>query len=115
MWRFEAMNQQPIAGRGVNTLYVTTKEGYIYGLDRQTGEELGEFKIDAPIISPPLVVNEVVYFAGGNQKLYALDSQTGQEVWTFSTEDVITQPIITNGVVYIADEVGILYAVWAGK
>lgn len=48
---------------------------------------------------------------GDDHKVYAFDAVTGQTLWTATTSDwVHSSPAVANGVVYIGNEAGDLYA-----
>jgi outer membrane protein assembly factor BamB len=62
-------------------------------------------------VSPPAVVNNVVYFGSDNHYLYALDAKTGAKLWSSLTgSPIISSPAVANGVVYTGSEDHHLYA-----
>jgi outer membrane protein assembly factor BamB len=69
-------------------------------------------------ISPPAVVNGVVYFGSddnlGDGNAYALNASTGTLIWKYPTGAMGNSPAVANGVVYFAATFGTVYALNAG-
>jgi eukaryotic-like serine/threonine-protein kinase len=63
-------------------------------------------------LSPPAVVNGVVYIGAEDGNVYALNAATGAEKWSYPTgvEIVNSSPAVVNGVVYIGSYNGEVYA-----
>ena len=55
------------------------------------------------------VAKDVVYF-GDRSTVYAIDANTGQELWDFKVYEPVTDPIISNGIVFFGCHDGYLYA-----
>ena len=51
-------------------------------------------------MSPPAVVNGVVYISG-NFSVFALNAATGQQIWRYVTNWTAGTPTVNNGVVYV--------------
>lgn len=79
--------------------YWDEKDGVIRALDAETGETKWEYKVDAEIVSNPIVADGKVYF-GVSGLIYALDAVTGQEKWRFLAFGFL-YPDITDGVVFV--------------
>lgn len=112
-WCFGAA-KLPEATTADGIVYVGSQSGEVYALDSQSGQELWQFKTGGPVITAPTIADGVAYVSSDDHQLYALDSQTGQVLWQFTAADVMSRPIVTDGVVYLGDFAGHLYAVWAG-
>jgi outer membrane protein assembly factor BamB len=94
------------------TLYIGSRDSYIYALDAETGERLWAFKTGSWVESSPVVVNGVVYCGSNDGNLYALNARTGEKVWAFSTSYAIrSTPAVADGVVYIGTDDYYVYAV----
>src|SRR5205807_2467820 len=85
------------------TLYFTTKEGYIYALDAQTGALKWNILI-GDVLTSPAVANGIVYIAGEHGgDMIALDASTGTQKWDTHIDDwIFSPPTVSNGMVYIA-------------
>lgn len=63
------------------------------------------------VVSPPTVVNGVLYFGSRNHIVYAVDAETGQKKWAFATGQAVTSsPAVANGIVYIGSTDSSVYA-----
>ena len=93
-------------------VYVGSKDGRLYALDAETGQEKWRFKTDGQVYSSPAVAGGMVYIGSLDGRLYALDAETGQEKWSFKTgSPVPSSPAVAGGVVYFVDKEGYIYAV----
>ncbi|MBM4047502.1 MAG: hypothetical protein FJ279_20540 [Planctomycetes bacterium] len=95
------------------------RESSLQCLDAKVGAKLWEFKVDAPIASPPCVSDGRVYFGtdwgGPTSALYCLDAEKGTELWAFKTDYAIeTSPSVWNGRVYFGCHDGNVYCLWTG-
>jgi len=53
----------------------------------------------------------VVYLGGYDKNLHAFDADTGASLWTAKTGgDVISSPVVADGVVYVGSDDNNLYA-----
>ncbi len=85
----------------------------VQALDLHTGQEKWKFKAASAIFSSLTLAGDMVYFNDlaltGN--LHAVNTITGKEVWCFPMSDrSFSTPIIANGIIYTANENGMLYA-----
>jgi outer membrane protein assembly factor BamB len=71
---------------------------------------LWKFKTNNRIYSTPLVVDDMVYFGSGDNKIYAINKKTGEKVWDFLTNgEVHSSPTIINDLICFASKDGNLY------
>ena len=93
-----------------NRLFVGSRNGVMYSLDRQTGCLVWAFEADAGTRSTPVVVRaaaaagaagepSTVYFGDSHAQVYALDAATGALKWKVKVEDH-PDAMITGGVVF---------------
>jgi polyvinyl alcohol dehydrogenase (cytochrome) len=86
-------------------LFVGSRNGVMYVLDRQSGCLVWAFEADAGTRSTPVVVraaNEggaTVYFGDSHAQVYALDAATGVLRWKVKVEEHL-DAMITGGVVF---------------
>ena len=121
VWKFKAAGGvATLAAVSDGVVYFGSRDGHLYAVDAQSGQERWEFQADGVILSKPAVADGVVYFGGGGRgflrlldlHLYALDAQSGQERWRFKPAggQRVSSPAVADGVVYFADN-RYLYAV----
>jgi hypothetical protein len=94
-----------------DTLYVGSKNGEVFALDRASGTEKWVFDTGYKVRSSPAVVGGVVYIGSGDGNIYAIDSNDGTERWAFDAADYVdTSPAVVGGRLYAASRTGRLYA-----
>jgi outer membrane protein assembly factor BamB len=77
-------------------LYIGSWDGYLYALDRDTGQELWKFESFGVIDGSPAIGNDgVIYFGNGENSLYAVDSG-GNLLW--QTNNTILNPVFQDWV-----------------
>ena len=108
---------------GADFVYVSGVDGYLYALDRTTGEfeggagwrrPLAPADTLPPLVSGPALDSEgkVVAVGSENGRVYAYDAATGEEVWQFTTGGKVwSTPIIRDGTVYFGSHDKNIYAV----
>jgi polyvinyl alcohol dehydrogenase (cytochrome) len=86
-----------------NRIFVGSRNGVMYSLDRQTGCLVWAFEADAGTRSTPVVVQAgnapTVYFGDSHAQVYALDAGTGALKWKVKVEEH-PDAMITGGVVF---------------
>jgi polyvinyl alcohol dehydrogenase (cytochrome) len=84
-------------------LFVGSRNGVMYSLDRNTGCLVWAFEADAGTRSTPIVVRAAggptVYFGDAHAQVYALDAATGTLRWKMKVEDH-PDAMITGGVAH---------------
>jgi len=105
LWSFvpklNGSSASPAVANGV--VYINSDQ--LYALDARTGTQLWSFPKTG---SSPAVANGVVYM--GSDQLYALDAKTGTQLWSYPIDSTYSPPVVVNGMVYIADGAGSVYA-----
>lgn len=90
----------------------------LYALNSSNGNEIWNFdpaledkesKKTYATIGGTSVAKDVVYF-GDRSTVYAIDVNTGQKLWDFKVYEPVTDPIISNGIVFFGCHDGYLYA-----
>ncbi len=93
-----------------NRLFVGSRNGVMYSLDRQTGCLVWAFEADAGTRSTPVVVQDgkaaTLYFGDSHAQVYALDAATGALKWKVKVEEhpdaMITGAVVVhNGRIYV--------------
>lgn len=116
---------QVIAAHGL--LYVSTARG-LYALNAANGDIAWVYPTELPLGQSPTVVGDVLYVGGYDKTIYAIeshpnpstlptDTQTGYRindriVWTFDQAEAgfETNPLVVDGVVYVGNRDGSMYA-----
>ena len=98
------------------TLYVGSKDGYVYALDASSGSLLWCHSAAGPVSGAPIVVGEVVYASSDPNNgvrsgyVYALDVATGDEIWQRPiTRGWIFPPMVVDEVVYVGSNLASIY------
>jgi outer membrane protein assembly factor BamB len=104
-------------------LYAASADGTVYALDMVNGTTLWSKEIytvplfsDNILRSSPAYAENRVYIGTPSGLIYALDASTGNSVWDYETFPIWTaapvygSPAVSNGLVFIADENGVLYS-----
>lgn len=120
-WHFHVAGQGTIASLTIDddTLYAaqniwnveSRSLGYVFAFAVPTRSEQWRFDAGARVISAPIVDRETLYVVT-NDSLYALDKRTGKTKWRFGVHYALHGPAVNDGIVYIGDDHGDLYALW---
>jgi outer membrane protein assembly factor BamB len=99
-------------------VYLDDKNGFAYGLDEYTGNQIWATQIGSEFTTPRDVSTQavsasgVLYVGSQDTNLYALNALTGAVLWKTPTGGGIdSSPAIANGVVYFASFDSKIYAV----
>lgn len=123
--------KKPLAGSVTSSpiisnemLYFCTDDGFCYGVDKNTGQELWVFSPKqrglvvgscdkcALKFSQPMFDGNILYVGGLDHNLYALDAQTGVIRWSFKTDDsILSAPTISDGKIYFGSNDGNIFVV----
>jgi outer membrane protein assembly factor BamB len=107
-----AVRARPAVAAG--TVYVAATDGNLYAFDHATGREQWRFDGGERLSHPPTVVGSddprvVLGSDAGN--VFGLDAASGDMDWAHQLPDrVDTPPVVVDGVVYVGDGSGRLYA-----
>jgi len=95
------------------TVYVPATDGNLYAFDRETGAERWRFDCGRELDQSPTVVGDedrTVVVGSGSGTVFGLDA-AGEMRWSHQLrERVNTPPAVVDGVVYVGDGSGRLYA-----
>jgi eukaryotic-like serine/threonine-protein kinase len=99
-----------------NKLYISGRNGYIYGVDATSGGILWQYfsGLHSMISSSPTVVDNVIYVGGNGGKVFALNlNGTEKKVYAIAgvTSSVRSSPVVKNNILYFGNDNGYLYAV----
>ncbi len=110
-----------------NILYVASPDGTLFALHASDGSELWATSVytrslifsPSSLTSSPVYSDGKVYLGLPSAKVIARIAATGAEAWgfdTFQTPDftrspVFSSPIVSNGLLFVADENGDLYSI----
>jgi outer membrane protein assembly factor BamB len=114
-----------------NILYVASPDGTLFALNASGGSELWATSVynrshlfsPSSLTSSPVYADGKVYLGLPSKKIIARIAATGTEAWgfdTFQTPDftrspVFGSPIVSNGLLFVADENGDLYSIGTYK
>ncbi len=106
---------------------VGSRDGNIYGLDSETGQELWAYQLPEKICASPVIHDGIVYLSSlqfngvtTDQYLRAINVHSGSLKWQFKLDfkplslvsvSVPPSPVVSQGIVYIGATDGILYGI----
>ena len=82
-YRFEAKDSFPAHPTFLypNRLYAATMDGFVYGLDKSTGEAIWRFSCGHEILASPVPISDGVHVLVEPKGMYRLDALTGGQQW----------------------------------
>ncbi len=87
-------------------------KGYVYGHDLVTGDRQWETKIQTDLSSAPVTDGTYAYIGDHSGTIHALSVESGSKAWTVEAGNgVYSQLAIVNGVLYVGDRDGYVYAI----
>ena len=93
-------------------LYVTTKTGYLYCLDMETGAEKWKFDAGKPFHSTPARWNGLIIATNDSGYVYGISASTGKLKWKFQTgAPIFATPIISGDDIYVGNIGGTFYSI----
>ncbi len=95
-------------------LFVAHGSGQFAALQMADGRTRWTVSTGNTITATPIVLDDVVYLAGGDNVLYALDTRTGHAAWRWHlpvAADALTTPAVDFAQVYLLQHRGVLYAI----
>jgi CHAT domain-containing protein/outer membrane protein assembly factor BamB/tetratricopeptide (TPR) repeat protein len=108
-WIFKGQAGAPTVGG--NLVVVATREGTVYAIDSETGQEKWRFSTGSAIPKPATIANDTVYFGNFAGKVYAIELNSGRQRWDFAAKDeVAMQLVVIDDVVYAGTILGDLHA-----
>ena len=113
-WRSRHKEDSFVATPAVDSerLYIGSKSGTFFALDRLNGEGFWTFDAGAGFRASASITGDRLFVGDLGGRLYALDTETGAEVWRLELDGPITTtPVIVGETLYVATEDGKLYAI----
>ena len=128
LWSFQAGDNvatRPLVAGAV--VVVGSEDGWIYGLDADTGKERWRMDAGAPVVSAPALAqgtaqsdpqggslsdDRAVAIVGSDRgTVYALDAASGEELWRYDASGAVEAPIVVaDGRAYVASHAGAVAA-----
>lgn len=113
-WMFETENgvwSQPVVANG--TLYITSLDQHLYAVDAETGEQKWRVSLQGAVAGDPVLYEDSIYAGSFARRVFRV-SLEGEILAEFATNDwVWGKPTVVDGVVYVADMAGFVYALSA--
>jgi outer membrane protein assembly factor BamB len=99
-----------------DVVFWNAKPGRVYGIDRASGELLWKVKIPGPVISSPVLIDDVLVQGDGEGALHAFDVSNPRamppELWTVDIGgNIESTPVVWDGVLYVGTREGYMVAV----
>ena len=112
----------PIVNEGI--VYAGCLDGKLYAIEAKTGEKLWEFGVGSPIVSSPVLMDNLLIVAAESGNVYVINPETGvgERIKNRENSDkpTLDAPIRASfcaheGLVYVRDEDNQLYVVDIGN
>jgi len=65
-------------------VFIPAVDGYMYGLDANSGDIKWRFRADMSVCGEPLIMGGYVYFGSWDKFLYKFDMKTGKLIWKYN-------------------------------
>lgn len=92
-------------------VYVGTADNHILALNRDTGEEIWDYKIGHSVWGQPAFRDGIVYVASMDWSVYALDGETGALKWTTPLNGALaSRPVLNKDMLYVSSFDGSVHA-----
>ncbi len=93
-----------------NLVVAGSRDGFLYCLDKETGEKKWSFKALDEIDSSPVIIKDKVLSASIDGRLYLLNLYDGKKIWSYEIGASITSsPAVVDGLITIGAEDGKIY------
>ena len=125
LWRYPTKDEEkwiystPATANGI--LVIGSKGGFIHALNESSGGLI--WKVKTPItciykvkcsglVSSPVIADGKVFIGGGDGVIYTFNLSNGNIIWEYKTsyDMIYSSPAISAGKMFIADEIGNVYA-----
>jgi outer membrane protein assembly factor BamB len=114
VWKFEddenggPFFSSPAVGKDV--VIAGSRDGYLYCIDKETGEKKWSFRTLDEIDSSPVIIGDKVLTASIDGRLYLLNLLNGEMFWSYEIGASITSsPAVIDGLISVGAEDGRLY------
>jgi eukaryotic-like serine/threonine-protein kinase len=122
-WGFDYYYPSPVING--DTLLISSADGKVLSVNKQTGKSYWEFKANHFIRATPALFNGWVYVGDTNGDMYALDSKTGKQRWKcqtfgsplnndtigFDRKAILSSAVVENDAIVFGSRDGFLYCV----
>ncbi len=93
-------------------VYVGSRTGNLFAVDRATGEGRWTFAADREITTSPSVSGDTVHVGDKSGVVYGVDAHTGELTWRVRTDGAVTStPVPASGMLFVTTTAGTLYAI----
>jgi eukaryotic-like serine/threonine-protein kinase len=112
-WGFRAkrnVTSSPFVDTIEGVCYVGASDGFVYALDANSGYSSWRFRTHGPVISSPVLQEDLLYFGSADGHVYAINARTSKEKWKFATEKpIVGSAAVHQDAVYIGSTDEYLY------
>jgi outer membrane protein assembly factor BamB len=110
VWVNEDAEDEVFTTPAVNrdSVVFASSDGYIYALDRETGNRRWQFDTNGAPSSPVIAGDKVVVASDGF--LHVVRLEDGAPVWSYEVSDVITGPAVVGRMIIVGSEDGTVTA-----
>jgi len=112
MWEFREARDSYMASSAVteSTVFAPNQDGFLYALNRLTGELKWSLRMGTSLDGSPVVVGDTVVVASYGGVLYGVNTETGEERWQYDLGGRVSgSPAVADNKLLIGDENGRLH------
>lgn len=96
-----SVESSPVLNAEEGIVYAGSHDGFMYAFEAGSGYNSWRFRTSGPIISTPVIYDNLLIFGSADKSLYAIDTYSSREKWRFNTEQpIVSSPVIHNDKVY---------------
>ncbi|MDH4058075.1 MAG: PQQ-binding-like beta-propeller repeat protein, partial [Cyclobacteriaceae bacterium] len=120
-WKFKT--QGTIRGTASikdDKVYIGSADGFLYALNKSSGELAWKFQTQGAVSATPTVANDLIIFTSRDNYVYSVNVSTGKLVWKFQMQPIIdayweweyftSTPVVNKNVVYVGSGDSHMYA-----
>ncbi len=114
VWRFVKRGEafEGVPAIGPNAVYIGSRTGRVFAVNRANGEQVWAFQSDAEITTSPSVVGQTLYVGDKDGALHGIDTQSGEPRWRIQLDGEVASTVVyANGTIFATTKSGTLYAV----
>lgn len=114
-WGYRAkrnVTSSPLVDTVEGVCYVGSSDGFMYALDASSGYSSWRFRTNGPVISSPVLYEDLLFFGSADGNLYAINARNSREKWKFSTDKpIVGSAVIHQDAVYVGSTDEYLYCI----
>lgn len=93
------------------SIFVAGKDGKVYKLDAQNGQQIWEHDLEVELSAGPGVGSDILLVGTPEGRVIAMDKETGNELWrVLLSSEILSPPVLDNNMAIVRAQDGKVYA-----